>query len=106
MTHPNPDSDRDVNAWLDSIDDVKPSAQLQRMVAEIPLRHPRPEPLNVWWPFTSGWKSMVAAALVCALGVIAGASSLEAQVTTATVSTEDNGVDLAFALSLDEELTP
>lgn len=110
------DPNRDVDAWLRSLDDPQPSAHLQRAIAEIPLRHPHAASVNVWWPFGSVWKGVVAATMVCVLGVIAGAASVdEASVTDTALNAEatsiddtwnESGVDLAFALPLDEELSP
>lgn len=106
------DPNHDVNAWLHSIDDVQPSARLQRVVAEIPLRHPRAAAApgaEIRWPFASAWRTALAATLVCALGAIVGASNPE-DTTTTTLTSDDEGAELAFALSLDaernEETTP
>lgn len=104
MTDPQRDP---LDSWLDSAQSVEPSAQLRRVVAEIPLRHPRAERLHALWPFGSLWKALSLALVVCTLGAVAGATSVEA-----TDSDDDNLLiateyaDLAFASSLDEEFEP
>ncbi len=104
------DPNRDIDAWLHTLDEPQPSMRLQRAVAEIPVRHPQQEGLAAWWPFGHVWKGVVAGVLVCALGVIAGASGLADSTDSATTLREDDwsesSVDLAFALPLDEELAP
>ncbi len=105
------DPNRDLDAWLNTLNDPQPSARLQRAIAEIPLRHPHVEGSANLWPFGSLWKGVVAGVFVCALGVIAGASSLadgtlSSEPVTADDTWSESSVDLAFAFPLDEELTP
>lgn len=107
MSEPNDPLD----AWLDSARDVAPSPRLQRAIAEIPLRHPHAQDTDArsLWLLGGWWKTLTAAALVCVLGVIAGASSID-------VANDDDGAamqtitiddaELAFAVDFDEETAP
>jgi hypothetical protein len=101
--------DRHLDSLLQAIDDVPVSAQLQRRIAEIPLRHPRATEPTQWLSWISVWKSATVAVVICALGAWAGASDVAASVidepVTATYS-DDDGLALAFGISADEDTTP
>lgn len=49
---------------------VEPSAELRRLVAEIPLRHPRET--RSYWPFANLWMPSLAMAAVAVLGLFVG----------------------------------
>lgn len=100
--------DTRLDALLQSVDDVPVSAQLQRRIAEIPLRHPRASEPVFWWPWMSAWKSATAAFVICALGALVGASDVAASVIDEPTSTvdADDGLALAFGISSDEDTTP
>jgi hypothetical protein len=105
MTEPQRDPlDASVDNWLDSADNVAPSPQLRRVIAEIPVRHPHSGELRMLWPFGSFWKAVSMGVVICVLGVIAGASSVEASTTESSVETDDS--DVAFAISLTEGTEP
>lgn len=92
---------------LRTIEDVPVPAQLQRRIAEIPLRHPRTADAFQWWPWASVWKNATVALLICALGALAGASDVAASVIDEPVATtDDGGLALAFGVSTDEDTTP
>jgi len=97
-----------LDSLLQSIDDVPVSAQLQRRIAEIPLRHPRASEQVSWWPWMSVRKSATAALVICALGALVGASDVAASVIDEPTSTvyADDGLALAFGISSDEDTTP
>jgi hypothetical protein len=97
----------------------EPSAALRRAVAEIPLRHPQPEPMAAalsWLPLRSLWALVASGALMLALGALSGvwASDLDLSLQDAeqvqAEQTEDDALtelsELAFAAELDEELSP
>ena len=86
---------------LNSLRDPEPSAALQRAVAEIPLRHPRP-PAIVSLPFRSVWRAALSAAFVVLLGALSGAWSME----TAPEEDWNDMASLAFVTELDQELAP
>jgi len=100
---------------------LEPSAALRRAVAEIPLRAPRVVAMP--WLLASFARGALAAALVLALGVVAGAATAAdepaAGTAVATVTVDGQQVDgaadedsldalveLAFNDVLDEEQTP
>lgn len=94
---------------LQTVEDVAVSAQLQRRIAEIPLRHPRAAKAFQWWPWSSVWKSAVVAVSICVLGALVGASDVAASVIDDPVPTsyaEDEGLALAFGVSSDEDTAP
>lgn len=105
-----------LDSWLDSALDAEPSAQLLRAIAEVPVRHPRVTAAPVWWPFGSLWKSATMGLAVCVLGVVAGMSDIDASIsdsatneiveTAASDTLTTDYADLAFAISLDQELAP
>jgi hypothetical protein len=61
----------------------EPSSDLLRAVAEIPLRHEpatasdMPSGWRLYWPFGAPWKSVLAAALAGALGMVTGVATVE-----------------------------
>ena len=57
--------------------ELAPSPQLQRRVAEIPLRHPRRQPAAMLWPFGGALRTLMAGAFTLALGLATGLSTLE-----------------------------
>jgi len=107
MTDPQRDP---LDAWLDGAPAVEPSAQLRRSIAEVPLRHPRAAELHTLWPFGNAWRAISMALVIGALGVIAGAGSVD--LTNDEVDSHESDDDLALALAvdididIDEELTP
>lgn len=101
MTEPQRDP---LDSWLDSAQDVEPSAPLRRAITEVPLRHPRAAERHALWPFGGWWKVVSMALVVCALGVVAGVSSVNVIDDDPTIESDDT--DLAFAIGLDEELAP
>jgi hypothetical protein len=95
---------------------LEPSAALRRAVAEIPLRTPAAAAAP--WLLASFARSALAAALVLALGVVAGASTAAdepaARTAVAVVTSDEQGdedsldalVELAFNDVLGEEQVP
>jgi len=106
MSTPESD-DRDIDAWLQTLESPVPSAHLQRTVAEIPLRHPRAT--ETWWPLGSLWRTFAAGVLVCTFGALAGSVDLDAtssQTSGANVAYDASSIDLAFGWSTEDEVSP
>lgn len=55
---------------LSRLTPVEPSAELRRMVAEIPIKHPRE--VRSLWPFANLWMPSLSIAAVAALGLFVG----------------------------------
>lgn len=86
-----------LDALLDASPPLSPSAQLMRRVAELPLHHPRPEPMRLPWLFGSALRMALSGALLLALGVASGLWS------AATAQADDTSDDLS-GLTLGTEL--
>ncbi|MDD9935403.1 MAG: hypothetical protein OXT09_17475 [Myxococcales bacterium] len=63
---------RQLDDVLDSWESLPPSTELQRAVAEIPLRHPREAGAKLPWFLGAFWRTALSAATVVALGCAAG----------------------------------
>ena len=125
-----PISEQRLDELMSTLPTPEPSAALRRAVTEIPLRHPQPArglfgPVPVWFPFRSFGRAALLAAIVLALGALAGlygddevvastpdgtrdrASAVtDAQPTTDRVDELSDLAVLAFADDLDAELEP
>lgn len=55
---------------LSHLSRIEPSAELRRLVAEIPLRHPRAS--RSFWPFANLWLPTLSMAAVALLGLFVG----------------------------------
>ena len=110
MTHPDdPELDpRQLDALLDLLEPAQPSVSLRRRVAEIPLRHPRPDSSDRWWPFRTLWRPFATLAATAALGVLVGAraATLEDGGEQGLARAEEwtDATEVALALELDLEL--
>lgn len=107
-------NDEELDRALTGMPTPKPSANLQRSVAEIPLRYPRPQTSAAGWlPQRLAWAFWGAGALAVLLGTFSGiwASDnglLDVEVTqvSSTSSEVEEFSQLAFADELDAELLP
>jgi hypothetical protein len=125
-----PISEQRLDELLSTLPAPEPSAALRRAVAEIPLRHPQPAhgwlgPAPAWFPFRSFGRAALLAAVVLALGALAGLygddevvastpdgardgapANMDAQPGTDRVDELSDLAVLAFADDLDAELEP
>jgi hypothetical protein len=105
---------------MKSLKEPVPSAELRRAVAEIPLRHPRPERERVpWLPVRTVWALAACGVLAVALGALSRTWLGDVEIAfdeqpavRAAGSDADydeellDATELAFAETLDEELLP
>lgn len=76
MTSPPHESDAAFSArMLEQLDPVPPSAELQRRVAEIPIRSAM-APARWWWPSSSLWQPILGLATATLLGLFVGSQDL------------------------------
>ncbi len=64
------DDERFSQAAIERLTPVEPSAQLRRLVAQIPIEHPRTE--KSWWPFSSVFFPSLSMAAVALFGLFLG----------------------------------
>ncbi len=68
MDHFQEDDERFAQAAFEKLPGIEPSAQLSRLVAQIPLSHPRTG-LRAWWPFQTVFVPAFALGSALLLGV-------------------------------------
>jgi hypothetical protein len=96
-----------VASLLDELPAMRASGDLQRRLAEIPLRHPRES--EAWvWPFETLWRPLLGLALAAVFGVLVG-SAAPTEVADGVTAEEEEWNDIAAVLlgdtldTLDEE---
>jgi len=88
------DDERFSHEALSRLSPVEPSADLRRMVAQIPLRHPREA--RSFWPFGSLWAPSFALAAAALLGLFVGSQSAGAPTTGSTASLSSDETSIAL----------
>lgn len=97
---------------LDQVPMVQPSLELKRIVASIPDRtlsvpsRPDLDGRQTKLPFTSLWKSAVAATFAVILGIITGVATVEPLDVSNNSTDWEDFTSLAFVPDLDQELLP
>lgn len=90
------DDERFTQDSIDGLPPIEPSAQIRRMVAELPLKHP--QTVRSLWPFANVWMPTLSMAAVALLGLFVGQglSGVDHSQTSLT-----NNSDEVLALDID-----
>jgi hypothetical protein len=94
---------REVDAWLDRAENIAPTADLLRKVAEIPVRHPAS---TRWSPWRYLRSILVVGTAAATLGLVVGVTTPEPSTTDEIAADEDDLSTLAFGVDLSEDLLP
>ncbi len=105
------DDERFTQDAISRLTPIEPSANLRRMVAQIPIEHARSA--QSWWPFSGIWLPSLSMAAVAVLGLFLGRSweatqpggdpSAGAQVEIDVHDADDSGSRAVAIVALDEE---
>ena len=97
------DDERFSQDAIDRLTPIEPSAKLRRMVAQIPIEHPRRE--RNFWPFGNAWVNGLSLAAAALLGLWVGSTQMQRNAGTPFVAETNVSKDAGAPTSATTELS-